>query len=903
MRRILPRAAVLLLLVAAPVAAGAQAARPVVEGLDVASGGEAPRAVRVDAPPVEPGAVSTAAVVLPSPPRRAQREARYTIVPSPGVRVFGELSGKVLLEPGEPAVLPVTYSVPRGRGAGAMVIAEVVVEWSDGTSWRASLQAEVRTRRLLRAVLRAAEPTVAPGGRTMLHYVVQNLGNAADTVEMRWDAGGGWQVATPAVPLVIGPGAEASGSVAVRAPETASSGEVRVVQLAAAGRGHVAHASAVLRVESAAATRTRLELPTQIFVGGTAADPEQLTMSVNAGGMIASGTELNVAYRRNPLGSVSPAFVRQLTGPEMRIDLRRTDWTAAVGDVWSAESALLGSALQGRGADLRWKSRDLFVEGFAARLQGTTRDGWTMHGAVGGKTPIGTLGVSFSQLEQRARLGGGASLAQGAGVNYLFRPAASPHRLRAQAGVLRLRSALGTEAVGPALDASYSFSSDRASLNADLRHTPGVLDAGEVLPSRAFLGGSVRVVGGASVVGWGSVTTLSPLDGGVSRSEAGAAGVSLGGAGARVDLLGSVQRNEGAGLPGGPSRRETVVANAAVPLGGVTLDGTAEVGRIQAAGAARELRALRGGVRWFGATGWAWSGVSYSEGEFEAAVLRADLNGSVRRGRAELEGGAGVTLHDRRGLAESGTFWSGLSWDVSRALVVVGGVAYHPGSSPSPWQLSLGVRRRLDVPLPLRRPAVVEGVVFEDANGNGRRDRDEPGVAGVGLSLGYLRATTAVDGGFAFTDESARGQSLHVDAASLRVGVIVPPSARLRSQGRVEVPLVRTAALTLVLFVDADGNGERGEAELPSEGAVTVTLTAADGRARDAAPGADGTVRMDALLPGSYTLTVRMLVPGTARERREERTLKLEPGEDARHEVPLPRAQREIRFSRPAGSQ
>ena len=93
-------------------------------------------------------------------------------------------------------------------------------------------------------------------------------------------------------------------------------------------------------------------------------------------------------------------------------------------------------------------------------------------------------------------------------------------------------------------------------------------------------------------------------------------------------------------------------------------------------------------------------------------------------------------------------------------------------SVPLPLQVELraGEVRRVD--LPVGRVAAVRGIVFVDEDGDGVRDPEEPGVAGVSLSAfgpGGRRSTavTGADGTFAFPGLVPGRWRIVLDAASL----------------------------------------------------------------------------------------------------------------------------------------
>jgi hypothetical protein len=231
--------------------------------------------------------------------------------------------------------------------------------------------------------------------------------------------------------------------------------------------------------------------------------------------------------------------------------------------------------------------------------------------------------------------------------------------------------------------------------------------------------------------------------------------------------------------------------------------------------------------------------------------------------------------------------------DVARDVAVTLGVDYSPVGGGDRWQLSLGVARRFALPLPIRREPAVHGVVYEDRNGNRTRDPGEPVLADIPVRFGPLAATTDENGEFRFM-ERVRGE-LSVETTQLPLGLMVPADVYLPTSGYVEVPLVRTAALDLTVFLDRDGDQEWDEAEEAAAG-VVVSVVASDGRTRDVAVGPRGHARISALSPGDYTL--RIHPPATRRTGGPpiERRISVPPGGVVKQTIAVPLRRREIRI-------
>jgi len=147
------------------------------------------------------------------------------------------------------------------------------------------------------------------------------------------------------------------------------------------------------------------------------------------------------------------------------------------------------------------------------------------------------------------------------------------------------------------------------------------------------------------------------------------------------------------------------------------------------------------------------------------------------------------------------------------------------------------------------------GVVFEDKNGNGIRDRDERGIPGVVLRQADQTVITNDAGEFTFsvrTDAPVR-----VDETSLPFGVVVNPLASTlpAGHGRLAIGVWPTASVDVRIVPAADETGR-----LP-----VVDLRPADVRVVDQAGNvwvarsdSLGRARFDALPPGTYRVELNL---------------------------------------------
>jgi len=177
----------------------------------------------------------------------------------------------------------------------------------------------------------------------------------------------------------------------------------------------------------------------------------------------------------------------------------------------------------------------------------------------------------------------------------------------------------------------------------------------------------------------------------------------------------------------------------------------------------------------------------------------------------------------------------------------------------------------------------IEGEVFIDRNGSGRRDEDEEGVEGLILQIDRTLARTDAEGHFRFPPLRPGEYRLKVEGlpVGLAAGVPLPLEVSLEA-GEIlylPIPLRQVGAIRGVVFADINRNGMRDEEEsgLPS---VRVALEN-EGVEQDTFTDEAGEFLFSDLLPGRYLVR---LDPETLPERYEPTTpteveLQLGPGE------------------------
>jgi len=209
------------------------------------------------------------------------------------------------------------------------------------------------------------------------------------------------------------------------------------------------------------------------------------------------------------------------------------------------------------------------------------------------------------------------------------------------------------------------------------------------------------------------------------------------------------------------------------------------------------------------------------------------------RGEGEVQ-----RLHGSQGM-ESTILRVGAAVPLSRGFAVRMNLErnsiFRSTSGRAPWILAARFEHTIAVPM-LRRPGV-SGYVFQDLNGNQRRDAEELGVPGAIVRRGPESAVADERGKFRVGGDA--GMPIAIDEASLPDGWMAPGIR----DGNLAITLSGSAEVQLVL------------APRSRVSDVDVDLTNAQVVARDSS-GREWTARMkdattalfDALPPGTYTL-------------------------------------------------
>lgn len=808
------------------------------------------------------------------------RVARYTVYPTGVAPILGKLDGTIAAGASSRMVL-VTVGVPADARAGLASVGSVYFTAAGAPSVEVPMAIDVAPTRRIELSINETVRGVQPGNRFALSYQLLNLGNAIDTVAVRFTLPDGWRVENGDGSTALGPGGVATRTAQVRVPVDAGLG-TQSVQLIAFARGApVASTTALIEIVGANGRRN-----------GTANGPSLQVAVINARGPW-DGTQTGVSYALD--GHVSDNVriaARVMTGPSLSsaggmalarngviamppsLALFSPSWRATIGPVGSSLGDLTGTAIGGHGASFDFMRSNWSVAGLAARpMQWGTGPGK----GIGTDAKFVQLGRRSGQLRVTTTV---SSLREALG------PLGQPRSLDALSAGLQfganMHRSVNSELAyrrydggsGLGASAAIALRNDRGALEMRGTHAAG--------GRRAFARGTNEFTASANrrLRSWldvnGSTWRVDDADGSTRNLES--SGWTVGttarvGRIATLDLGGrgfGYQSASSAGRFGSTDRTAFGSLNTHAGIFLASLDGVmgtrartmsslvsgvitdrAPLARLAAnVGAAGHSGAftLTGAVSDLGAS----TGYPARQFEFRAQLdqlplvtvrgLRVVAGGSAARMTSFVTPGAWISSM-RATLTAQLPLGIALQFESERnPLFSVGSAS---AQDPNRWVHITRVQRAVAMPR-LVRGARAEGVVFNDVNGNGHRDREEVAVSGIVLRRGAQTAVTEKDGRYRFAGVTT--EPVSIDARSLPMGWITASESRM---GGGDVPLLALAAVDVRIFVAPEDSSRVSRDDLSR---TVVTARDSAGRTWVARPVTSDLARFDALPPGRYTV-------------------------------------------------
>jgi hypothetical protein len=584
--------------------------------------------------------------------------------------------------------------------------------------------------------------TAAPGGLVVVRYSITSYEETEERMRLRLHFPEGWKLLDREIEereFLLEAWEDVEGEIRVAVPPDARAGERHMIRVVGEVVGEPGGAAVFSYVHI---TRRGGLKPGQVGLTGTTSlqatsiaveslEGARYGGTLELSGKLSRNSTLTLNYRQGPRETNLSNL--RLAQEETRWSgsWRHPGWSVQFGNqLTSAGSAVTGPFVRGQGISLR-RTEGLLIGDVILAVPTTfsgNAGGHLVRGSVGlrGRTaraafvfsdfsrPAGgysTIPVILDphldpeeierlERERKAAEAAARNQVQGAGIEAEWRPLQS-HRFSARAGILHLRNAAGLSVEDPSAEAAYHFQGRKAALSARWRQMPTSIQGVHLPGDEMAVDGSLKVIGDWRLAGRAH-RTLSRMIGNDYRSEN--EGASLGvryvNRGRRLDVRGAYRQWSW----GGPvTEAHTVNASFGMPLGPLSLNGSANVG-IQDNGTLRRMtRSGRGDLRWSGTAGMASWTVAYFETLTSPRRLRTDALGSFKVGGWEFAGGAWATHGQLRG-GEPG-FWTQIGIPLNRDLLVSMGIEHAPPDwgRPPAWLGTLGIRSKLTVPVPLLR--------------------------------------------------------------------------------------------------------------------------------------------------------------------------------------------------------
>jgi hypothetical protein len=815
----------------APVAEASVAAKDIVRlpGLEVAG---------------MPRTYLTITIPVPETLRDAEL-VRFDVRLTGTTEVLGRQSGE--LRPLENRRVVLTLRVPADALVGLLDVADILFDTDSGDVYVLPIILRIPAVRGLVVSGTRELRGLRSGDRVDLAFSIRNDGNAPDTLEYYFDVPPSWTVRPSGTQRLVVPArGRADVAVLVTVPMNAGIGDhiiaLRTRPLREPQAGE--RVATVLGVSGASSKSAGLTLRPTV-AGAASARGSATFLGLALDGPIAPDVTLSARYAPPPVRAGILAQGLSTVGANgvpFAVSASGRNWSADGGVVGAQVSDLTGANLFGQGATAVYAGETHSARAILARPGGVNSAG---SGALIGagywtQTPWGTLGGSASRLEESGVFAQSRDLTA-VGLDYR----APTIGTISAGGSLAYRSSSAADGVGIGITAEHAGARDRASLR--VMHAPG----GSVAFARARdelqLGGSRELTerwgvdasygrsadGGpvfvqSTNVGWtvGQRYQLTRdlstrmrwqenrLDARTGSALSGAFGAddrllalgadwrvgewALGAEGARgivtrrTELLSGAQDQASTG-------RATVRADASRRVPGIGSVGFGVGAQFTGAGVGIPGRVVSGDARWnaepmslFGVPFVMTSSVNFQQfGPGKPLVI-------ARSGaRVALPGGMALVLsveHNPLFRDERGRTGMVGAFSLTTATNVLSGVSVGP-----------------------------TGVVYEDRNGNGRRDPDEPGVGGVVLRRGNDRAVTDREGRYRFA-AAARGRT-RVDVSSVPVGLVAHPMFGANVGETRDVPLLTTGSVRVELRLTPDDDGRVPNVDLSA--AVVVLRDAA----------------------------------------------------------------------------
>lgn len=799
----------------------------------------------------------------------ADRGVSYDVIATTTAPLLGKRSGGLAGGRTRERAVVLTVGIPAVAVAGRTTIAYVRF-FADGTRGvrvpvELAVPAIPRVRITAAQTLRGARPSE----QFELWFEVANAGNLRDTLDLHLDAPPTWNSRfTAPARVVLQPGETVNRSVRMIVPSASDIGDFPVTLIALAGLTERARATTIVQVTDA--TRGSQRSGPVIVVGAASAVSQgsaaRSVETVTIDGPVSDGVTVSGRVS-TPLPS-DPVVNRAIatmgySSQSNFMSIAAQHWGAAVGTTGLSLGDLAGQNVFGRGASIQLRSDQLSLRVLGATPLSSDGMNWTAPSLFAAATDV-RVGPSvitgfFAHLRDSTYAVRSLDVA-GIGAE------ASPWThsvISAQIAEREFRDGSGLGAAGDlrgpiaggdvdlrivhAPGGTAAFASNRDALSASMGRAFGRLRT-----DVSYWGTQDRTATAADIAssGWSvspSYAVFAPLTLGVDVRHSGfTSSDDRGSFGSNQQEYGGRARLLLAGFDlSADSRWSTLASSAAVP------DGTPVVDRTQRV-------TTRARLDHMGAYGDIGVGGSIETAAIGSSSIPSPTTADVHIERLQLlprVPGLTVSAAAQRmqyGAATLTTSRGELSLEIHRSIrIVLGGEkgAVRDANGIVRSVMTLRVERSTFLPAFDRH--LISGVVFEDRNGNGLRDPDEPGVGGIVVHRGAESAVSDAKGVFRISrDASGR---MEIDSRSLPEGWLQSPRLLDGVVNDLELGVVPTTSLEVRVVLAPLANGSVPNVRL---GAITLALHDSSGREWIAQSDPLARATFDALPAGRYTLDV-----------------------------------------------
>jgi len=838
-----------------PIAPAAPVAHLDLEPVEAAA---APRSVQVVAVPVPAALLSGG-------------DVQYQVVPEGDAHLVGALNGTVAVTSGE-ANRPVVVTANLSKSAPAGVQTVARVQFSQSGAVRGEVLVRLNVLTIHSALIRLGQTVLGghAGDRIPLRYFVTNTGNATDTLAVRLLAPAGWRVVGAPTTIVIPAGATATDEVTLWVPNDAGIGSVRLGVIVSAGGRDLARADAGLEVVAGAALHGGPSLQVNSGVASVLTNRTSAPVfEVDATGPLANGLTMSGRFIQATNTATADPIALARVGYYLGgsyLSVGASHWRATAGATGHTFSDITGLNAYGRGASFSFDDTRYTADVLGASPSvGTQSSSGHLYGArIGMHVDGGWVGATATDLQdnvfaprQLRAIGVGGmspafsgftlsgelahrSYATGSGMGW---SAEVDQRSADNQFQLRALSAPGGAA---------AYARAKSEFDAQAAHTIGNLQ----LNGSAFLSTDQNQgFGSLRSVGW-SVSPRYEVDSHLSLTlDAHGSAYSVNGA------VGSFGSNETAVRAGAAMHVGPFYAS-----GGLTAGQVSRTTNLPNAPSIVDAGGRYGIEGTMGAStdrGLFEAGVSYDQSAARVGYLPHEALLSIRADNVPVWGNSRVHAEVQQylwfGSLPSATLVRlGVVVPLPQDLHLTVDVQHNPlltgPTGGNRWVPVVKLEHTLSVETGSSH-ALVRGVVYEDGNGNGVRDRGEAGVPGVVVRRGDETTVTDKNGEFTLIQETA--ERLRVDETSLPFGDVANPASELQSpdQRRVEIGIWATASVQVRLVPTADETGRVPRVDF-RPGLVNAVDSA--GNVWSARTDSTGTARFDALPPGTYHLDFQL---------------------------------------------